>query len=258
MSQMSLELGKQTVIQDARSAITLEFAWGTSCCKGKYPRWRQPPVTDLLHENGLTDEMLAHELKLIADQVDTIYGSCVKCLVTLYVGLLLFGVAAIGVQFVLAEYRRNVLDIVRQGAWPSWQLDFVFEFVLIMGGLVAVACALALMCVHRKCLAARKYKQSMRRLKEYVVSYDLQNKYTLVKWHVNPIVTPRRTAWRWTRRATSSRRRSSSQAWAHTLFWELLAPFVYLTLLSTHPCTSLHKSIWKASFRIARSPPYIA
>ena len=27
---------------------------------------------------------------------------------------------------------------------------------------------------------------------------------------------------------------------AHMLFWELLAPFVYLTLLSTHPCTSLH------------------
>merc|ERR1719362_1490307 len=106
----------QTIVAAESQSIRLAFYWGKSCFKGKYPRWRQVAVTQLLHDNGLTDEMLSHELKLINDQVNAYYGSCMKCFVLLYILVLLIGFGAIGAQFVFTEYRKNVMDIINNGA----------------------------------------------------------------------------------------------------------------------------------------------
>lgn len=56
--------GGQTVVAAEEQQIKLDFFWGKSCFKGKYPRWRQVKVSQLLALNGLTDEMLEHELKV--------------------------------------------------------------------------------------------------------------------------------------------------------------------------------------------------
>ena len=56
--------GGQTVVAVESQQIKLEFYWGKSCFKGKYPRWRQVETTQLLTTNGFTNEYLAHELKV--------------------------------------------------------------------------------------------------------------------------------------------------------------------------------------------------
>lgn len=56
--------GGQTVVAVESSQIRLEFVWGKSCFKGKYPRWKPVGVTQLLVTNGFTDEYLVHELSV--------------------------------------------------------------------------------------------------------------------------------------------------------------------------------------------------
>ena len=63
MSDMSGQ-GGQTVVAVESQQIKLEFYWGKSCFKGKYPRWRPTGVTQLLVTNGFTDEYLVHELSV--------------------------------------------------------------------------------------------------------------------------------------------------------------------------------------------------
>lgn len=183
---VDLEMSKQTIVAAEHESVTLEFCWGSSCCKGRYPRWKlkQDSVSAMLRNNGLTDERLEHELKLISDQVDYYYGSCIKCFVALYVILLLLGIAAIGAQFVWPEYRENIFDTVHGDIPDLTDLDVALELIMVIGGILAMLSFVVMMCAHRKCLSKQRYKKTMNEIKEYIHGFELQNKYQLVKWKV--------------------------------------------------------------------------
>merc|ERR1712228_750126 len=92
-------------------------------------------------------------------------------------------------------------DIVRGDV--SWSdltdFDLLLDLILVLGGILAIFSFSVLMCVHRKCLSSTKYKRTMSEIKDYILGFELQNKYTMVKWTVihtvdstqfNIIVTP--------------------------------------------------------------------
>eukprot|EP01084_Bolivina_argentea_P113266 201911_1 len=182
--------GGQTIVPVQEESIRLEFYWGKSCCKHKYPRWQPVDVSRLLSDNGFTNEMLSHELKLINDQVNEYYGGCMRCFVTFYTVLLLLGLGAIAAQFALPKYRQNVLDLIesiRSGdGQPMDDIvnDFFLKYIFLIGGIVAIIFFLIFMLIHHKCCSTLKYKKSMQELKQYIYGFDLQNKYQLVKWVV--------------------------------------------------------------------------
>jgi len=184
---MSNHLGGTVVAAEGQS-ITLEFYWGKSCFKGKYPRWQCPTnVSPLLHANGLTNEKLAHELKLIDDQVNTYYGGCIKCYVVIYMLILLVSLAAIGVQFGLPMFRAPIMEVIEHFTGKGDSLgtmEMIERSLLLLGGIVGIIIFIICMTIHRQCMSKIKYKKSMQEIKEYIYGFELQNKYQLVKWVV--------------------------------------------------------------------------
>eukprot|EP01084_Bolivina_argentea_P250813 420410_1 len=173
----------QTIVAAEGQSIRLPFEWGKSCFKGKYPRWKQLAVTDLLHNNGLTDEMLRHELKLLNDQVNTYYGNCMKCYVLFYIIILLCSLGAIACQFVFPQYRQNIFNLINEKSFLPINNTF-FDIIYLCGGIVGIILFLILMLIHRKACSNYKYKITMSELKDYIYGFELQNKYQLVKWVV--------------------------------------------------------------------------
>eukprot|EP00483_Globobulimina_turgida_P001351 UN01353 len=131
--------------------------------------------------------MLTHELKLINDQVNTYYGSCMKCYVLFHILILLCSLGSIGAQFALPSYRANVMNLIRDkslGEINNVFDDFIFAYIFILGGIIGILVFLILMLIHRKCFSKLKYKKTMMELKDYIYGFELQNKYQLVKWVV--------------------------------------------------------------------------
>eukprot|EP01084_Bolivina_argentea_P140062 246342_1 len=124
-SENSAQSAGRTIRAVEDEAIHLDFIWGKSCFKGKYPKWNQPRVTQLLHDRGLTDEKLEHELNLMQYQVNDYYGTCMKCYVLMYIVICLLGVACIGGQFGLTEYRENALGIFDGSYSIKIGIDFI-------------------------------------------------------------------------------------------------------------------------------------